>query len=341
MLKTTCMPLAGHPDKVCDHIVETLLDEYLKRDQKSRVNIQALGSHGMVMIGGIADSRADFDAAEIIRRLYKEIGHDDEIEPFVNIERPGEDMARVLVKGASQGTVIVYGYATSETREMLPRSVVYAHDLARRIDDLRKNDSQFSWLGADGFVQVTMDGDSPKHIVLHVQHMPSIETSNVQSSLLESAVNPIFGNHEHAKIYINAAGEFTQGGLAAHAGSSGRKISSSLYGGLLPASDASFFGKDPWHPARSGTYMARHIAKKLTADGAGNALVKLVYVMGQQDPILVEAVTGRGEDMSEKVKAFDLRPEAIVEQFSLNKAMFRNYSAYNMFARTDAPWEMI
>ncbi len=342
MYKTVEMPLAGHPDKICDQIVEALVDEYLRRDEKSRANIQALGSHGMMMIGGTVDSRADFNAADFVQSIYASCGYKDEIEPFVNIEKPGEDLARILVKGASQSTASVYGYATKETREFLPKSVVYAHDLAKRIDDLRRSDESFSWLGPDGSVQITMDKDRPVSVAIAAQHHADMDHAQIQMGLLDAAIIPVLGNHSGIKLFVNSAGMFTDGGFMASVGASSGKVQASTYGGLLPSGLSSFFGKDPYQPSKCGTYMARFIAKSLVSSGqVGNALVKLVYVMGQPEPILVEAISGSGEQLQEKVKEYDLRPEAIVERFGLTKPLYHSLSTYNMFVREDAPWEQV
>ncbi len=206
MFKTVEVPLAGHPDKICDQIVDAILDEYLRRDNKSRVDIQALGSHGMMMIGGTVDSRADFDCSEIAKRVYKEIGYSDDIEPFVNIERPSEDLSKSIVKGGAQGTTVVRGYATKETREMLPRAVVFANALARRVDDLRRADESFSWMLPDGKVQLTMDGNTPIAVTLLVQHIDKVDLANVQTKLVENVIIPVLGDDTGVKMYISQNG---------------------------------------------------------------------------------------------------------------------------------------
>lgn len=342
MQKSTDMPLAGHPDSVCDFIVEALVDEYMKRDPKSRLNIQALSSHGMLMLGGVVDSRADFDIAEHIRRSYKETGYTDEIEPFVNIEKPSEDMGRIVVGGRGEGSAIVYGYASKETRERLPRACVYAHDLARRVDNLRRHNTEYAWLQPDGSVQVTVDGKQPVHASIQVQHTDAISPKEVQTAMMDGAMKPVFGDIDSMRLYINAAGAFMQGGFSAGVGASGQKVSAKTYGGLLPSGSSSFIGKDPFHPARSGLYMARYLAKMLVEKhDAGNALVKCVYTMGQASPVLFTAISGSGVDMTDIVKKEDCRPEAIVERFGLAQPIYKDQSQYNIFANPAAPWEVI
>lgn len=343
MLKTVEIPLAGHPDKVCDQIVEALLDEYIRRDPKSRVSLKACGSHGMLMVGGTVDSKADFDASTIVRRVYEQIGYTDDLEPFINIERPSEDLARHIVSGGAQGTCVVYGYASKETREMLPRTYVFASTLARRIDDLRKHDPAFSFLRPDGKVQLTMDGERIVAVTLLIQHTVDIDRTQIQSAILSHVLEPVLGNMEGVQMFVNSSGAFSTGGFMASAGASGRKVLADTYGGLLPHGGVAFTGRDPLRPSRAGTYMARFAAKQLVARGvAGNVLVHVTYSIGREEPVCVEARTGKGEDVSALVKQeFDFRPEAIVERLDLQKPIYQNLSVYGQFGRDEMPWEMI
>lgn len=341
MLKTVEVPLKGHPDKICDQIVDAILDEYLRRDENSRVNIQALGSHGMLMIGGTVDSRADFDCSEIAKNIYRKIGYADDIETFVNVERPSEDLSKTIVAGGTQGTSVIYGYATKETREMLPRAVVFAHALAKRIDDLRLTDPGFSWMCPDGKVQLTMDGSKPVSVTVLVQHAEKMDRSSIQTKLVESAILPILGEGDGMKMFVNTAGTFCTGGFACGAGASGRKTNSDTYGGLIPSSSGQMSGRDPLHPNRAGTYMARFAAKNLVKSGiAGNVLISAGYTIGQQGPVFVEARSGTGEDLSKIVKEkFDFRPEAIVERLDLKRPIYGETAVYGSFGHSSLPWE--
>lgn len=341
MLKTVEVPLSGHPDKICDQIVDSILDEYLKRDPKSAVDIQALGSHGILMIAGTADSKADFDVATIASGVYKQIGFEDEIEPFVNIERPSDGVSRAMVGGGARGTSIVYGYATKETREYLPRAVVYANAIARRLDDLRRLDDQFPFLLPDGKVQIAMDGKNVIAVSVSVQHDQGVEISHVQSLIVDHGIMPIIGEQSGVKLFVNSGGKFIDGGFSACGGASGRKELTDTYGGLLPHGGASFTGKDPLQPARCGQYMARFVAKNLVARGvSGNVLINAGYTIGHQEPIFLRAVTGSGEDISKQVKEeFDFRPEAIVERLDLRRPIFGRIASYGQFGREGVPWE--
>lgn len=341
MLKSVELARPGHPDKICDQIADALVDEYLRRDPLSAVDLQVLGGHGMVMVAGTVDSKADFDASQIVRKVYKEIGYNDDIEPFIHLERPSEDLSRILVKGGARGTTVAYGYATRETREFLPRALVYAQAMARRLDDLQERDPQYAWLRPDGKVQVTMNGQKPVAVSIAAQHEAGLEHNYIQSRLMEDVVHPVIGQDDGVKLFVNSGGAFTQGGFEAGAGSSSRKVLADTYGGLLPSTDFVLSGKDPCQPARAGTYMARFIAKQLVQEGvAPNVFVKIGYTIGQMDPIFVEAVTGKGQDLTELVKErFDLRIDAIVALLDLRQPIYQRATRYGQFGRDGMPWE--
>jgi S-adenosylmethionine synthetase len=244
------------------------------------------------------------------------------------------------VPGA-QGTAIVYGYATRETREMLPPAVVYAHALARRIDDLRRTDPHFTWLKPDGKIQLAMEGKKIDHVTVIAAHHEGMELQQVQALLLEHAVKPVLGDVEGVKLFINPGGAFTTGGFTMNAGVSGRKSLADGYGGLLPHGGMALPGKDPLKPARAGTYMARYAARMLVKEGlTSNVLISAVYAVGVADPVLLSARGGDGTDLSALVKErFDFRPEAIVERFNLRRPLYASCAAYGMFGREGMPWE--
>ncbi|NBX41543.1 MAG: hypothetical protein EBR15_09040, partial [Gammaproteobacteria bacterium] len=186
----------GHPDKICDQIADAIVDEFLRRDQSSSVNVRVLGSHGMLMIGGDVRSSADFDLASIAKQVYADIGCADDLEVFTNIQassEPGE---------ATAHTAVVNGYATRETREMLPRAFVYATNLARRLDDVRKTDPTFAWLMPDGKAQVVTERDRVTSITLLAAHAPSVAQLDVQNALVERVVTPLVGG-EGAQFFVN------------------------------------------------------------------------------------------------------------------------------------------
>lgn len=341
MLKAVEVPLWGHPDKVCDYLVESVVDEYVKRDALAKLDIQALGTQGMIMLGGVVDSRADFDVADVARRAYAEIGYNEETEVFSNLEKSAVEKGRPQGVRGAQGTAIVYGYATRETREMLPPAVVYARSIAERIDELRVKDDRFAWLRPDGKVQLVMQDGRVTDVTVIACHDERLETQQVQSLLFEHAVAPMLSDAEGVKVLINPFGPFTAGGFALNAGVSGRKVLSDMYGGLLPHGGVALTGKDPLKPARAGTYMARYVARQLVRDGvADSVLLSAVYSVGVADPVGLSATSGDGEDLTAIVRErFDFRPEAIVERFNLRRPLYASSARHGLFGRASVPWE--
>jgi S-adenosylmethionine synthetase len=343
MMKTVESVTQGQPDKVCDQIADAIVDEYLRRDQGAHVDLSVMGSHGMVMIGGEVNAKADFDVGALAKQVYQDIGYQDDIEVFVNIEDQSEEMKSA--KGASD-TVVVNGYATRETREMLPRPVVFAHALARRLDDLRRTDPSFSWLKPDGKVQLIMDKDHIHAVTILASHQVSVDEKKVRETILERVITPIVGE-EGVQIYINPIGPFTYCGFRADSGANGRKQGVDTYGGLIPHGDSALSGKDPGKATRAGSYMARYVARYLVDQGlASAALVTIVYTLGRSEPVLIQA-TGMGEksrgskmDLTNLLKeTFDFRLEAIVERLNLLMPIYRGTSAYGHFGKSGLPWE--
>jgi S-adenosylmethionine synthetase len=344
MKKAVEAPLLGHPDRVCDFLVESIVDEYLRRDPFSRLDIQALGTHGMIMVGGVVESQADFAVIDIVRDAYHTIGYDDVPNFFVNVERPRFEPGRSTRRDeGAQGTAILYGYATNKTREMLPPAVVYARALAARIDTLRFSDARFSWLQPDGKVQVIMDDDRVIQVVILASHRADIDTHQVQHLLLTHAVEPVFGSSEGIELFINPVGSFTTGGFLLNAGVSGRKVLADLYGGLLPHGGVALVGKDPLKPARAGTYMARYVAKQLVREGiSSQILVQVVYTAGLAAPAYVQAVTAEGVDVTHLfAERYDFRPEAIVERFHLRLPLYAGLLRSGCVGAPTLPWEAV
>lgn len=342
MRKTVESTLQGQPDKVCDQIADAIVDEYIRRDKEAHVDVNVMGSHGMIMIGGEVCSTSDFDVGLIVKNKYQEIGYTDDIEVFVNIEDQSEEMKRS--RGAND-TVVINGYATNETRERLPRPLVFAHNIARRIDELRKTDPVFSWLRPDGKVQLTMEKDIVTSVTILASHHLNIIEHEVQTTLLERVVVPIVG--EGIQIFINPIGSFHTIGFRSDSGVSGHKTTVDTYGGLIPHGDGVMSGKDPRNVERCGAYISRAAAKFLVDQGlVSTALVNVVYTLGRLDPIHLHVV-GMGEksqgtktDFTQIIKKeFDFRPEAIVERFDLLRSIYEPLAVYGQFGREGYPWE--
>ncbi len=343
MLRTVESVTAGQADKICDQVADALVDECLRRDPHACLNLHVLGSHGMLMIGGELSSLADFDMAAMARSVYAEIGYTDDIEIFVNVEKPSDEIS--ALRGPSDA-ISVSGYATRETREMLPRPLVFAHALSRRLDDMRRFDPQFSWLKPDGKAQVCMEKDRMHSVTLLASHAPDMDTREVKLALLERIIYPVIGTQEDLHLFVNPAGAFTKGGFAFNAGVNGRQIASDTYGGLMSFGDHALSGKDPLKAERAGAYMTRAVARFLVEQGlVSSAFVTASYTFGRAEPIALEAVgidktRGLKINMSEQVqKEFDFRPEAIVERLNLRQPLYRDTATHGHFGRPEFPWE--
>ena len=329
---------SGHPDKICDQVSDAVLDECLRQDPMSRVAIECLGAHGLFVIGGEVTTRAEFDAEKIARDLYREIGYDDELELVTNIVKQSPDIAQGVNTGGAGDQGIMYGYATDETPEMLPKAVVLAHRLTQGLEKLRKS-GEISWLRPDGKSQVTMGDGEIKTILVSCQHDEKVEHDEIQETLTEKLIRPLIGDSDWVEILVNPTGKFVLGGFAADTGVTGRKIMVDTYGGLAPQGGGAFSGKDPTKVDRSAAYMARFAATNLIKKGlAKNALVSVAYAIGRAEPVMTEAGNEKGADLSDYVKEnFDFRPLAIIERLDLRRPIYRQTAAYGAFGR-GFPW---
>lgn len=327
---------AGHPDKICDQIADGLLDEFLRRDPNTRADIEVFGSHGMLAVGGTVISNADFDCTAVVRKIYEEIvGHND-VEPFVNlgITKPEE-------KHVSNDTTIVHGYATKETREFLPRPYVLAQALVKRMDDLRRTNPAFHFMKPHGKAQVVFEGKNVKMITLLFEHDGKASDQEMKTKCLEQIVESVVGSVAGIQVLVNPYKKYSGGEFVKGSGSTGRKMANDTYGGLLPHGISSLSGKDPHSPDRAGAYMARMVAKSLVSAGhAKNVMVSVGYTLGKSEPIMIQAISGDGTDLTELVKEkFDFSVEVIVEQLKLARPIFRETACYGHFGRLGMPWE--
>lgn len=252
---------SGHPDKVCDQISDAILDACLLKDPKSRVAVESFGSHGILVIGGEVTTNARFNAAKIAERVYKEIGYTTPLKIITNIQKQSADIAMGVDTGGAGDQGIMYGYATDETREYLPLGVVLAHELAKGLEDLRKQ-KKIPWLMPDGKTQVTIHKEQIKTVLVSTQHRMGVPQKEIKKTLTERLIKPVIGNTRNVEILVNPTGKFVQGGFEADTGLTGRKIMVDTYGGLFPHGGGCFSGKDPTKVDRSGAYMARFVAKK-------------------------------------------------------------------------------
>ncbi len=339
---TTESVTSGHPDKVCDQISDAILDECLRQDPKSRVAVETFGSHGTLMIGGEVTTNAKVDYEGIARKVYRDIGYTEELKVLLTVAEQSGDIAMGVDTGGAGDQGIMYGYATDETPEMLPKGVVLAHALARRLEKIRR-DNTLPFLQPDGKTQVTIKDGKVVTALCSTQHLESASQEEIRAGLIEHLFTPVLGSLEGVEILVNPTGAFVMGGFAADAGLTGRKIMVDTYGGLLPHGGGAFSGKDSTKVDRSAAYMCRFVAKNLVANGyAKTAQVAVAYAIGRIDPVMVSAFDQDGKDLSEIVnKNFNFRPKEIIERLGLRRPIFQETAAYGHFGVAGRSWEEI
>ncbi len=337
---------SGHPDKVCDQISDAILDDCLRQDPKSRVAVETFGSHGLLVMGGEVTSSADVSYEQIARQVYKDIGYQDELKIISHVVQQSPDIAMGVDTGGAGDQGIMYGYATDETPEFMPKGVVLAHRLTKGLEDLRKS-GKADWLRPDGKAQATLEGEKIRSILVSAQHDEAVSQDEIRATLIKELIAPLTEEYgsDAGKIEIltNPTGKFVQGGFAADAGLTGRKIMVDTYGGLIPHGGGCFSGKDATKVDRSAAYMCRFVAKNLVAQGhAKKCLVSVAYAIGRAEPLMVEAINDKGESLADLVKKeYDFRPAAIIERLNLRQPIFQQTAAYGHFGRPGLPWEEI
>ena len=339
---TTESVTSGHPDKVCDQISDAILDACLEQDPKSRVAVETFGSHGTLMIGGEVTTNAKVDMTKIAADVYKSIGYTEKLKILNTVAKQSQNIAQGVDTGGAGDQGIMYGYATNETKEMLPLGVVLSHALARRLEKLRREET-LPWIKPDGKTQVTIEKGKVLTALTSTQHAKNVSQEEIRKELIKHLFTPVLGSVKGVEILVNPTGKFEVGGFAADAGLTGRKIMVDTYGGLLPHGGGAFSGKDATKVDRSAAYMCRYVAKNLVANGYGKkVLVSVAYAIGRVEPVMVEAFNDKGKDLSKVVaKHFNFRPQAIIEHLGLRRPIFRETAAYGHFGVEGRPWEKI
>lgn len=359
---------AGHPDKLCDYIADSILDACLRKDRSSRVACEVMATRGRIIVSGEITCAGRVDIRFVVREALREIGYNPYaflIYVFVHkqsgdiaggvdraLESRNGDTSWYSTLGAGdQGTV--YGYATKETREYLPLPLVLAHKICKRVDAVRK-DNIIKGIKPDGKAQVTVEYHDGKpyriaNIVVSVQHEADKDMDTLRSEIISEVLWPVFEKFpfdDDTEILVNPSGRFVKGGPSADTGLTGRKLMVDTYGGLASHGGGAFSGKDPTKVDRSGAYMARYIAKNIVWSGlADKCEVALSYAIGKADPVAVSVnCFGTGKYSDEQIceavkKVFCLRPAAIIEQLYLRDAIYAKTSAYGHFNSCLFPWE--
>ncbi len=360
----------GHPDKVCDQISDAILDDLIGQDPKSRVACETLVTNGLVLIAGEITSEGYCEFQKVVRNTVKEIGYTRAKYGFdyqtcsviSTIHEQSSDIARGVdeTEDHEQGAGdqgLMFGYACSETEELMPMPIMLAHKLVRRLSQVRK-EKILDYLRPDGKSQVTVEyeGSTPKRVevvVIAAQHNPKVKMSDLREDIKLAVIKKIIPAEmfdKNTKVFINETGRFEQGGPFADSGVTGRKIIVDTYGGVGSHGGGCFSGKDPTKVDRSGSYMARYVAKNLVSAGIADKIeVQMAYAIGVAQPVsLMVDSFGTAKISEDKIKGliqahFDLAPRGMIKALDLLRPIYKMTACYGHFGRTEKEftWERL
>jgi S-adenosylmethionine synthetase len=354
----------GHPDKIADQISDSILDAIMAKDKNCRVACETLITTGLAFVAGEISTKAYVEIPDIIRETIKGVGYSDATWGFdhrtcsvlTSIDNQSGDIAMGVDTGGAGDQGLMFGYASNETAELMPMTIVLAHRLTRRLAEVRKKNI-LPWVRPDGKSQVTIEYKNGKPvridtIVVSTQHSDSVTSKKIEKDIMEKVIIPVMPkklfNPKNVKFHINPTGRFVVGGPMGDTGLTGRKIIVDTYGGVGSHGGGAFSGKDPSKVDRSASYMARYIAKNIIAAGlAEKCEVQLAYAIGVAEPVSVLVDTKGTEKTNveriEKLvrKHFPLTPKGIIEHLKLRRPIYKETAAYGHFGRNEPgfTWE--
>jgi S-adenosylmethionine synthetase len=353
----------GHPDKIADQISDGVLDAILAQDPIARVACETLVTTGLVVVAGEITTSATIDTQRVVREVITDVGYTrakygfdaETCAVLSSLHEQSRDIGQGVDTGGAGDQGMMFGYACSETPELMPLPIMLAHKLTRGLSELRRSNA-LTYLRPDGKSQVTVeyDGDTPLRVdavVISTQHSAEVETDTLRKELTEQLIRALIPSNlidAKTKFFINPTGRFVIGGPHGDAGVTGRKIIVDTYGGAAPHGGGAFSGKDPTKVDRSAAYMARYVAKNIVASGlAPKAMVQLAYAIGVAEPVSVLVDTsGTGTISDDQIstlvrKNFDLTPKGIIAGLNLRRPIYRKTAAFGHFGRTEPEftWE--
>ncbi len=355
---------AGHPDKICDQISDAVLDAVLAQDPNGHVACETLAGFNRVVIAGEITANAKIDIKKIAQEQIKRLGYTDPgynfsykspIEVFVHEQSPEIAVGVAEDKGAGdQG--MMFGYACNQSQEMMPLPIILAHQLAKRIDQVRE-EKILPYLRPDGKSQVTVEYKNGQpvriaQVVIAVPHNEKVKISQVKKDIFDNVVTVVLARHGFRvsidDMVLNGTGVWHNGGPASDCGLTGRKIVVDGYGGYARVGGGAFSGKDPTKVDRSGAYAARFIAKNVVANKlADKAEVRIAYFIGAKKPVMLEVETFGTSKKSQKIindfasKILNTSVSGILKGLNLQRPIYLPTAAYGHFGREEFPWERI
>jgi len=359
----------GHPDKICDQISDSILDELLRQDPESRVAVESMATTGIVFIAGEVTSKARLDTQKVVRDTIRDVGYDKPEYGFdcntcsvltsLHEQSPDISLGVTSSKNKEQGAGdqgLMFGYATNETPEFMPLPITMANQLCMKLSQVRKR-KELPWVRPDckSQVSVVYEDYNPIRIdtvVVSTQHSPEVSLDELREEIIDKVISPVCENwvDGQTNFLVNPTGRFVIGGPPGDTGLTGRKIIADTYGGMGRHGGGAFSGKDPSKVDRSACYMARYVAKNIiAAELAKRCEVQVAYAIGVAEPVSVMIDTyGTGRVSEDQIensirKSFDMRPAGIIKMLDLKKPKYKMTAAYGHFGRNEPgfTWEKI